>query len=194
MNDVEEVAKLLGMDSIDVTLVKGKNNYLYRKRLNQFLKENDKEAYRYVLDAILKTESIDRKDFQEISDKMWKNINVTTCSNMACLYFYNCKLIEERQNYKNAKIVITNRVIKSIEDAIKFARSKEITGLYLLDKKELAELESTAKLIQGTERAIRSEEDTAVISILGFRIYDYNTKYDNMIFQALPITLYKYYG
>lgn len=41
--------------------------------------------------------------------------------------------------------------------------------------------EMISKLKQGTGRAIRSEDDTAVISILDSRIYDYNTNYDNII-------------
>ena len=43
-----------------------------------------------------------------------------------------------------------------------------------------------SKLKQGTGRAIRSENDTAVISILDPRLYDYNIRYDNLIFDALP--------
>ena len=46
--------------------------------------------------------------------------------------------------------------------------------------------EMISKLKQGTGRAIRSEDDTAVISILDSRIYDYNTNYDNIIFESLP--------
>lgn len=46
--------------------------------------------------------------------------------------------------------------------------------------------EMITKLKQGTGRAIRSETDIAVISILDPRIYDYNLKYDNLVFESLP--------
>ena len=109
MNDVQEAAKLLGVDSIDVVLAKGKNNYICRKRLNDFLQTTGNEKYRYILDNVLKSESIDRKDFEDISDRMWRNFNVRNCSNMACPYYSNCKIVSERPNYKNKKIIITNQ-------------------------------------------------------------------------------------
>lgn len=109
IKDVEEVAKMLGLDSIDVVLAKGKNNYICRKRLNDFLQTTGNEKYRYILDEVLKSESIDRKDFEDISDKMWRNFNVRTCNSMACPYYTNCTIARERPNYKNAKIIITNQ-------------------------------------------------------------------------------------
>lgn len=109
INDVNKVAEMLGIDSINVVLAKGKNNYICKKRLNDFLKNSCNKEYRYILDEVLKTESIDRKDFQEISDSMWKNFNVRTCSIMSCPYYIDCKIANDRQNYKNAKIIITNQ-------------------------------------------------------------------------------------
>lgn len=40
LKDVNKVAEMLGMDSINVALMKGKNNYLCLARLQQFLKES----------------------------------------------------------------------------------------------------------------------------------------------------------
>ena len=109
MNDVHMVSQMLGLDSIDVVLAKGKNNYICRERLNDFLKTTGNEKYRYILDEVLKKESIDRKDFEGISRKMWESFNVQVCSNMKCPYYANCKITHERINYKNAKIIITNQ-------------------------------------------------------------------------------------
>lgn len=109
LEDVKTVSEMLGMDHIEVSLVKGKNNYLCRKRLNDFLKVIGNEKYRYILDEVLKKESIDRKDFQDISDQMWKNFNVRTCNTMACPYYANCKLVDEREKYNHAKVIITNQ-------------------------------------------------------------------------------------
>lgn len=111
IQDVKAVIKMLGLkeDSIPIVLAKGKNNYICRKRLNDFLQTTGNGKYRYILDEVLKSETIDRKDFDNISDKMWKNFNVRVCSNMACPYYANCKIAHERPNYKNAKIIITNQ-------------------------------------------------------------------------------------
>lgn len=109
MKDVEDVSKMLGLDSIDVVLAKGKNNYICRKRLIEFLKISNSEKYQYILDRVLKSDTIDRKDFEEISDKIWRNFNVRNCSGMACPYYLDCKIAQERSTYKNAKVVITNQ-------------------------------------------------------------------------------------
>lgn len=111
IRDVNKVFELLNIDKnkVDVVLAKGKNNYICRKRLNEFLKTTGNEKYQYILDEVLKTDSIDRKDFEDISDKMWKNFNVRTCNTMACPYYSSCKVTFEKTNYNNAKIIITNQ-------------------------------------------------------------------------------------
>lgn len=109
IDDVEKVSKMLNVPSIDVVLAKGKNNYICRRRLNDFLKTTGNEKYQYILDEVLKSDSIDRKDFQDISDKMWNNFNVKVCANMACPYYTDCKIRRERDSYKNAKVIITNQ-------------------------------------------------------------------------------------
>lgn len=131
IRDVENVRQMLGLESIDVVLAKGKNNYICRNRLNDFLETSGNEEYRYIVDEILKTESIDRKDFEEISDKVWKNFNVRTCTTMACPYYSNCKIVKERPNYKNAKIIITNQDLliqdlKKLKDERLFGSDKVI--------------------------------------------------------------------
>ncbi len=111
VKDVHKVAEMLHLDLKEnqVILAKGKNNYICRKRLNDFLMTTGNEKYRYILDEVLKSESIDRKDFEEISNKMWQNFNVRVCSNISCPYYANCEITQERPNYKNAKIIITNQ-------------------------------------------------------------------------------------
>lgn len=131
IRDVENVRQMLGLESINVVLAKGKNNYICRNRLNDFLETSGNEEYRYIVDEILKTESIDRKDFEEISDKIWKNFNVRTCTTMACPYYSNCKIVKERPNYKNAKIIITNQDLliqdlKKLENERLFGSDKVI--------------------------------------------------------------------
>lgn len=111
IRDVNEVFNLLGIDkdSVNVVLAKGKNNYICRKRLNEFLKTSGNEKYAYILDEVIKNDTIDRKDFEDISDKMWRNFNVRTCSTMACPYYADCKISMNHCSYDNAKIVITNQ-------------------------------------------------------------------------------------
>lgn len=109
VRDVKKVGEMLGIPDIEVVLAKGKNNYICRKRLNAFLQNSDNFEYKYILDEVLINDTIDHKDFQDISDKMWSEFNVRYCHGMACPYYADCKINLERGNYDKAKIIITNQ-------------------------------------------------------------------------------------
>ena len=109
VKDVKKVGEMLGIPEIEVVLAKGKNNYICRKRLNAFLQNSDNYEYKYILDEVLLNDTIDHKDFQDISDKMWSEFNVRYCYGMACPYYADCKINLERGNYDKAKIIITNQ-------------------------------------------------------------------------------------
>lgn len=184
MNDVHKVAEMLELDSINVVLAKGKNNYICRKRLNDFLTTTGNEKYRYILDEVLKKESIDRKDFEEISDKLWKNFNVRTCSQMACPYYADCKLTHERPNYKDAKIIITNQDL-FIQDLKKEEKERLFQGNRTVVIDEAHNLEDK------TRNAYVLAMDKRYIESLLYRLYssvsDYTENYlpPQQIFEQL---------
>lgn len=174
IGDVHKVAEMIGLDSINVVLAKGKNNYICRKRLNDFLTTTGNEKYRYILDEVLKKESIDWKDFEEISDKLWKNFNVRTCSQMACPYYANCKLTHERPNYKDAQIIITNQDLL-IQDLKKGQDERLFQGNRTVVIDEAHNLEDK------TRNAYALTMDKRYIESLLYRLYssvsDYSENY-----------------
>lgn len=112
LKDVEKVSSMLGMDNIKVTLAKGKNNYLCRKRLEEFLVYSDNKKYQYILDEVIKNDLYDRNDFDGISEKVWKSINVKNCTLHNCPYYNDCKFTLKRENFEKEKqIIITNQAL-----------------------------------------------------------------------------------
>ena len=82
-----------------------------------------------------------------------------------------------------SQVIIAKLPFSIVDPVMNYKSSNYVDGfesIYLPDM--------ITKLKQGTGRAIRSESDTAVISILDSRINNYNIKYDNAIFDALPFS------
>ena len=104
--EVARVSKMLGID-IDVTVAKGKNNYICKKRLEQFLKYSDKKhQYQYLKD-IFKDGIVDKKDYN-VPQYVWKRINVDHVSCTNCLYKYDCQYKVTRKQWKQAANIICN--------------------------------------------------------------------------------------
>lgn len=104
--EVARVSKMLGID-IDVTVAKGKNNYICKKRLEQFLKYSDKKhQYQYLKD-IFKDGTVDKKDYN-VPQYVWKRINVDHVSCTNCLYKYDCQYKVTRKQWKQAANIICN--------------------------------------------------------------------------------------
>ena len=104
--EVARVSKMLGID-IDVTVAKGKNNYICKKRLEQFLKYGDKKhQYQYLKD-IFKDGIVDKKDYN-VPQYVWKRINVDNVSCTNCLYKYDCQYKVTRKQWKQATNIICN--------------------------------------------------------------------------------------
>lgn len=110
LKDVEKVSSMLGIENIEVTLAKGKNNYLCRSRLEEFLVNSENKKYQYILDEVIKNNLYDRNDFDGISERVWKSINVKNCNVYNCPYYKDCKFVLKRENYdKDKQIIITNQ-------------------------------------------------------------------------------------
>jgi len=184
VNDVKKVAEMLGLPDINVVLAKGKNNYICRKRLNSFLENSDNKEYKYILDEVLMKDTIDHKDFQDISDKMWSQFNVKYCYGMACPYYADCKIHLERDNYDKAKIIITNQDLL-IQDMKKDKDDKIFKGDKTIVVDEAHNLEEKIR------NSYVMSFDKRYIESLLFRIYtsvsDYNERFlpPQMIFSRL---------
>ena len=131
VRDVEAVGKMLGKDDIKISLAKGKNNFICMKRLHDFLNTTGNSQYQYILDRVLEKNSIDRKDFEDISDKMWRDFNVRVCASMSCPYYADCQIVHDRIDYKKSKIIITNQDflvqdLKHDEDERLFSQDKVV--------------------------------------------------------------------
>ena len=105
--EVARVSEMLGIN-IDVTIAKGKNNYLCEKRLDNFLKYRDKgQNYQYLREKV-KEGKIDKKEYDELPANIWKNINVDMVNCSSCLRQGECSFIMTRKQWKTSPNTICN--------------------------------------------------------------------------------------
>lgn len=107
-NDIKNVGKMLGID-INVTVAKGKNNYICKKKLeNLIAAEENSEIYMEILNKINETGKTDRYNFPEITDTTWKKIGITSCNFQKCSKALECPYLLKRQNYTKDGAIICN--------------------------------------------------------------------------------------
>ena len=82
-----------------------------------------------------------------------------------------------------SQVIIAKLPFPIVDPVIDYKANEYKDGFYKVYLPDMI-----TKLKQGTGRAIRSEDDTAIISILDPRIHDYNVRYNNMVFDSLPFT------
>ena len=105
--EVARVSEMLGID-IDVTIAKGKNNYLCQKRLDSFLKYADKnKKYQYLREKV-KEGKVNKKDYEELPAAIWKSINVDMANCSTCLRQGECVFIATRKQWKSSSNTICN--------------------------------------------------------------------------------------
>ena len=105
-NEVRLVSKMLDID-IDVVVAKGKNNYICQKRLEKFLKYNDKKHQYQYLQAMFEDGAVDKRDYN-VPQQIWKKINVDKVNCTNCLYKNNCQYKITRKQWKQSSNVICN--------------------------------------------------------------------------------------
>ena len=105
--EIKKVSEILGIN-IDVTVAKGKNNYLCQKRLESFLKYSDsKEKYEYLRRKV-KDGKTDKKDYEELPPQVWKKINIDKVNCTSCIYKDECQYKLIRKQWKTSKNIICN--------------------------------------------------------------------------------------
>ena len=109
--DINTLSKQLGIN-IDVVIAKGMGNFICQRRLDSFLSIATNESY--IKD--FSNDSQDRKDYPNIKDEVWKQVNVEKCSYSRCDYCKSCEFAVRRKKMKNTNGVIICNHDLLIED------------------------------------------------------------------------------
>ena len=115
--DINTLSKQLNID-IDVVIAKGKGNFLCKNRLDEFLSNNKNKGY---IERFSDNKQ-DRKDYPDIKDNIWKQINVDTCDYSRCPNYSTCEFAKRRKDMKNTDGVIICNHDLLIEDLSRNAR------------------------------------------------------------------------
>lgn len=106
-DEVEKLSKMLNID-IPVTIAKGRNNYICQKRLISYMKKHsDDEMLNKLLEKV-EQGVVDKEEYKEIPNKVWKNINVNHVNCASCLHKKDCGYMLKRESFPTANYVICN--------------------------------------------------------------------------------------
>lgn len=105
-HEVARVSEMLDID-VDVVVAKGKNNYICQKRLEKFLKYNNKKQQYQYLKEIFEDGAVDKRDYN-VPQEIWKKINVDNVNCTSCLYKNNCQYKITRKQWKKSSNIICN--------------------------------------------------------------------------------------
>lgn len=174
--EVKKVSEMLGIN-IDVTVAKGKNNYLCQKRLENFLKFGDNKGKYQYLKEKSETGKKDKRDYEELPSQIWKKINAdkVTCTN--CIYNNDCRYKLTRKQWKNSKNIICNHdllvEILKRDDEDKLINTPSIV---IVDEAHVL-----------LDKIINSYKKTVTKPILESLIYNIYSEIDEPIEENIPI-------
>lgn len=97
--DIVKLSEMLEIP-IDITIAKGKNNYLCKERLFHIRDKAIKERF----NNLKENEGLnDRANLQDMPEEIWNKININECKFQKCSSYYTCNFIKKREKMKESK-------------------------------------------------------------------------------------------
>lgn len=105
--EIEKLSKILEID-IPVTIAKGRNNFICKKRLEEYIRRQpDNPNLKEIITKVNKG-IVDKEEFKEIPNKIWKNININYVNCVNCIYNAECEYMLKRKSFPKSHYVICN--------------------------------------------------------------------------------------
>lgn len=93
---------------IEVTVAKGRNNYLCRRRFEYYAKKEGSTVKEKSIRKKIYEGKVDKKDFDELTQEEWKRINVDKVRCIGCMDYRECSYRLKRKQWPEKKAVICN--------------------------------------------------------------------------------------
>ncbi len=108
--EIETLSDMLELPKkIDVTIAKGRSNYLCKRRFEYFAKSHDRQKEKIEsIQERIEQGKVERADYQDLSQIDWKKMNVDKVRCTNCLYESNCTYRAKRKRWPESKAVICN--------------------------------------------------------------------------------------
>ena len=106
--EIETLSEMLGLPKINVTIAKGRSNYLCKRRFEYFEKNTGQTEKVKSIKARIKEGKVERTDYNDISQIDWKKMNVDKVRCTNCLYESECTYRVKRKRWPESKTIICN--------------------------------------------------------------------------------------
>ena len=97
--DISKLSDILKIP-IDITIAKGKNNYLCREKLFNLKDKTIKEKFKNVKENEYLN---DRANLQDLSENDWSKINISECKFSKCSFYHTCYFTKKREEMLKAR-------------------------------------------------------------------------------------------
>ena len=105
--EIENISKMIGID-IPVTIAKGRNNFICKKRLDDYIRHHEEDEKLKELEKKVNSGHIDKEEYQDIPSHIWKRININYVNCYNCVYKDSCEYMLNRKKWPGSKYVICN--------------------------------------------------------------------------------------
>lgn len=107
--EIENLSEMLGLPKIDVTIAKGRTNYLCKRRFEYFAERHDRQQEKIKsIKERLDQGKVERADYSDLSQNDWKKMNVDKVNCGKCIYNTECTYRVKRKRWPESKAVICN--------------------------------------------------------------------------------------
>lgn len=181
--EINKLSKMLGID-IPFVIAKGRNNYICKKRLDEQIKRDGSNDILQEIKRSVDMGLIDKENYTDIPNKLWKNINVNYVNCTNCLYKNDCKYMLKRKSFPKAKYVICNH------DLLVESLKRDNNDLILQDPSILIVDEAhnlEDKIRNSYKESLNKNKIESLILKISFMIYDDDSDIltDNQLIQSL---------
>lgn len=105
--EIDKLSRILGIE-IPITIAKGRNNFICKKRLEDYIKYHGRDKKINQLEESFNNGHIDKDEYQDIPSSTWEKINISYVNCASCVYKESCEYILKREKWPNSKYVICN--------------------------------------------------------------------------------------
>ena len=106
--EIETLSEMLGLPKINVTIAKGRSNYLCKRRFEYFERNTGQTKKVESIKERIKEGKVERADFNDISQADWKKMNVDKVRCSSCIYESDCTYRVKRKRWPESHAIICN--------------------------------------------------------------------------------------
>ncbi|TYB30928.1 MAG: AAA family ATPase [Candidatus Mcinerneyibacterium aminivorans] len=123
--DLPFIKNFLGID-IDITFLKGRKNYICKRRLKEFINSNQNKKIKEYVYNLYMNHGVSELDDYEINYAHREKLKSEICNREKCEYYSECIYWQLRKKAKNSSILVLNHRLLVVDLMLNRYKNREI--------------------------------------------------------------------